>query len=147
MNLTETNQALYATHAYGKESAPYIKEYINIVTNKVINTNQHLYTFQWHYEGMYFTPKERRQTESLWNSAESHAGNEQQLERIRRSRLSFRHYKASMLLDEFSLFNINRVKENEELYNDFIDMGVTSLTIGGPISQTPDFRLTPIEWS
>lgn len=52
-----------------------------------------------------------------------------------------------MLLDEFSLFNINRVKENEELYNDFIDMGVTSLTIGGPISQTPDFRLTPIEWS
>lgn len=132
---------------YGKESAPYIKEYINIVTNKVINTNQHLYTFLWHYEGMYFTPKERRQTESLWNSAESHAGNEQQLERIRRSRLSFRHYKASMLLDEFSLFNINRVKENEELYNDFIDMGVTSLTIGGPISQTPDFRLTPIEWS
>jgi hypothetical protein len=132
---------------YGKDSASYVKEYIDIVTNKTLNTNQHLYTFQWHYEGMYFTPKERKHLDSLWNAAEENAGSDQQLEHIKRSRLSFRHYKANQLLDEFSPLNFNRLKENEKLYNDTVNMGINYLTIGGPISQTPNFWLRPVEWS
>lgn len=132
---------------YGKESAPFIKEYINIVTNKAINTRHHLYTFQWSYEGMYFNALERRRMNALWDSAESKAENEEQLLRLRRSRLSFRYYKANLLMDEFSALNpLRHYRENEKLYNDTVESGINDITIGHHISQSPNFWLTPNEW-
>jgi len=131
---------------YGEDSAKYIKEYIDIITNKTLNTHQHIYIFQWQYEGLYFTPAERKHIDALWDKAEANAGNAAQLERIRRSRLSFRQYKANLFMDEFSLLNINRPKENEKLYNDIKSLGITYMTLDGPISENPNFWLTPADW-
>ena len=131
---------------YGEDSAQYIKEYIDIITNKTLNTDQHIYIFQWQYEGLYFTAKERKHIDELWDAAEEHAGSAQQLADIQRSRLSFRVYKANLYMDEFFPLNINRLKENEKLYNDILDAGITYMTLGGPISTEPNFRLTPTDW-
>lgn len=132
---------------YGEDSAQYIKDYIDIITNKTLNTSHHIHIFQWQYEGLIFTGKERKQIDALWDAAEKHAGNDQQLADIQRSRLSFRTYKADLFVDEFFPLNINRLKENERLYNDIIDSGITDLSLGGPISTTPNFWLTPAYWT
>ena len=132
---------------YGRESAKYIKEYIDIITNKTLNTNHHIYIFQWEVEGLYFTPKERKHIDALWDAAEANAGSEQQLKDIQRSRLSFRHYKACLMMDEFSPLNpMKHYKENEKLYNDIIAAGITYMTLGGPITSKPNFWLTPTDW-
>lgn len=132
---------------YGEDSAQYIKDYIDIITNKTLNTSHHIHIFQWQYEGLIFTGKERKRIDALWDAAEKHAGNDQQLADIQRSRLSFRTYKADLFVDEFFPLNINRLKENERLYNDIIDSGITDLSLGGPISTTPNFWLTPAYWT
>lgn len=132
---------------YGRDSAKYIKEYVDIITNKTLNTDQHLYIFQWQYEGLYFTAKERRHIDDLWDTAEQNAGNEQQLANIKRSRLSFRQYKANLLMDEFSLLNpFKHLDENTRLYNDIIGAGITYMTLGGPIKTDPNLWLPPTEW-
>ncbi len=131
---------------YGEDSAKYIKEYIDIITNKTLNTSQHIYIFQWQYEGLIFTAAERKQIDALWDKAEANAGNAKQLENIQRSRLSFRVYKANLFMGEFSPLNVNRLKENEKLYNDIVDAGITYMTLGGPISTTPNFWQTPADW-
>lgn len=133
---------------YGEASAPYIKEYIDFITSKTLNTGQHLYIFQWQNEGLYFTPAERKRIDALWDAAEQNAGSERQLNDIKRSRLSFRLYKSCQLMDEFSPMRLlTRVKENEKLYNDIVAAGITDLTLSGPITSEPNFWLTPVDWS
>lgn len=130
---------------YGENSAQYIKEYLDIITNKTINTD-HLFIFDWHYQGTYYTVKERKLMDDLWDAAEENAGNAQQLENIQRSRLSYRFYKANILMDEFSALKLSRVKENERLYNDLGRFGITRLSEHGPYTDTPNFWLTPVDW-
>jgi hypothetical protein len=132
---------------YGEKSAQDIKDYIDIITNKTLNTHQHLYIFQWQYEGLYFTPKERKHIDALWDDAEKNAGSAQQLENIQRSRLSFRVYKANLFMDEFSLLNpLKHYNENKKLYNDIVSHGITYMTLDGPFSTTPNYWLTPADW-
>lgn len=132
---------------YGAEAGAYIKEYINIITNKTLNTHQHIYIFQWQNETPYFTKQERRHIDALWDAAEAAAENDRQRDDIRRSRLSWRFHKGNQLLDEFSYLNpLRHYRENERLYNDIKDLGITYLTLGGPLSQTPNFWLTPADW-
>ena len=132
---------------YGEAAAPFIKEYIDTITSKTLKTSQHIYIFQWEYEGLYFTPGERKHIDALWDKAEANAGSAQQLANIRRSRLSWRTYKANLLVDEFSPLNLaGRLKENEKLYNDIVGSGITYMTLGGPISTEPNFWMRPVEW-
>jgi len=131
---------------YGENSAKYIKQYIDIITSKTIKTD-HLFIFDWQYQGCYFTPKERKQMDALWDSAEANAGTPEQLANIQCSRLSYRHYKATLLMDEFSVLNpVKHFEENKKLYNDMINLGITHLTEGRPITLTPNFWLTPVDW-
>ena len=130
---------------YGENSAQYIKQFLDKITNKTVKAD-HLFIFDWHYQGSYYTAKERRLMDSYWNSAEKNAGTPEQLANIQRSRLCYRHYKATILLDEFSVLNINRLKENEKLYNDIVAMGITRLSEGRPITLTPNFWQTPVDW-
>lgn len=131
---------------YGDEAADNIKEYIDIITNKTIKTD-HLHIFDWHYQGSYFTTKERRHIDALWDAAENSADNEEQHNNIRRSRLSWRFQKANQMLDEFSYINpFKHRDENEKLYNDIVELGITRLTEGKPLTQTPNFWLRPLEW-
>jgi len=130
---------------YGENSAQYIKEYLDIITNKTINTD-HLFIFDWHYQGTYYTAQERKLMDELWDAAEENAGNTEQLENIQRSRLSYRFYKANILMDEFSALKLSRVKENERLYNDLGRFGIARLSEHGPYTDTPNFWLTPVDW-
>ncbi len=130
---------------YGEQSAQYIKEYLDIVTSKTVKTD-HLFIFDWHYQGCWYTAAERRKMDKLWDEAEANAGTAEQLANIQRSRLSYRHYKANLLMDEFSVLNPSRLAENKKLYNDFVDMGITRLSEHGPFTETPDFWLTPVDW-
>lgn len=130
---------------YGAESAENIKDYLDIVTNRTVKTD-HLFIFDWHYQGCWFNTVQRTKMDKLWDEAEANAGTAEQLANIQRSRLSYRHYKANLLMDEFSILNTSRLKENEKLYNDIVDMGITRLAEGRPITQTPNFWLTPVDW-
>ncbi len=130
---------------YGKDSAPFIKEYLDIITNKMIKTG-HMSIFDWHYQGVYFTKEERRHMDALWDDAQANAGNPTQLDNINRSQISYRFYKANLLLDEFGVFKISRPAQNKALYKDLGKYGVTRLSEHGPYAQDPNFFLTPIEW-
>ncbi|NLX93047.1 MAG: DUF4838 domain-containing protein [Clostridiales bacterium] len=130
---------------YGKESAPFVKEYLDIITNKMIKTG-HLSIFDWHYQGVYFTKAERQRMDRAWDAAQTNAGNPYQLENIRRSRISYRFYKANLCADEFGIFKLSRPAQNKILYKDLAKYGITRLTEHGPYTQDPNFFLTPIEW-
>lgn len=130
---------------YGENSAQYIKQFLDKITDKTVKSD-HLFIFDWQYQGSYYTPSEMKLLDSFWDSAEKNAGTPEQLANIQRSRLCYRHYKATLLLDEFSPLNFNRLKENEKLYNDIVAMGITRLSEGRPITLTPNFWLTPVDW-
>lgn len=131
---------------YGVEAADAIKDYIDTITNKSVNTD-HLFIFDWHYQGCYFTKAERRRIDALWDAAENSAADGFQRDNVRRSRLSWRHHKANMMLDEFSYLNpLKHYRENEKLYNDIVELGITRLTETRPLTQTPNFWLRPVEW-
>lgn len=114
---------------YGEASAPYVKQYINFITNKITNCT-HLYIQNWHYENGYFTYPEIIKMDIMWKKAKDNAGTEEQLTRIRRTELVHRYYKMAMFTGEFALINPLRFRiENEKLYNDVIELGITSLDI------------------
>lgn len=132
---------------YGENSAATIKEYIDIITNKMFNTNHHLYIMQWENETPYFTSKERKLINELWDVAETHANNDTQLKSIQRSRLSWRWHNANQMLDDFSYLRpFKRLDAAKKLYNDIIDLGITHLTEHGGIAQNPNFWASPSEW-
>ncbi len=133
---------------YGSSAAKYIKEYIDRATHKIANTT-HAFCFDWHYQIGYFNVNEISYFDKLWDSAEAVTTNETQLENVKRSRLQLRYYKANLFLDEFSLFNPMRVKENEKLYDDLVADGITRVTAFSPMPEksTINFFLTrPIDW-
>lgn len=130
---------------YGENSAAYIKEYIEIFTHKYIKTS-HLFIFNRYDEGAYLTKAQRIKCDELWDSAVANAGNEQQLANIQRSQLSYRFYKACLMLDEYTLLSPGRISENEKLYNDIVSHGIKRLTEWHDITEKPIFFLRPVEW-
>ena len=131
---------------YGKDSAEYIRAFIDKICAKAAAT-EHLFIFDWHYQGMYFNYSERKYLNSLWESAKNSASTEEELDNIKRSELCWRHYKANLFNDEFSLLNPGRIRENELLYNDILDHGITRLTEHRLIKDSPNFWQRPIEWA
>jgi len=134
---------------YGEEAAKYIKEYIDYATAKITATD-HIFCFDWHYQIGYFTMKEINRFDTLFDKAEASAEDAVKLERIERSRLQLRYYKANLLMEEFSFFNLSRAKANEELYDDFVRLGIQSVTAFSPELKPKaeiDFYLSrPIDW-
>lgn len=133
---------------YGEESAEYIKEYIDIMTKKTVETS-HLFIFNWHYENTFLRVWNTAPLDRLWDKAEKAAQNDEQLSNIQRSRLSLRFYKACMFVGEFGPLNlIGRKSENKKLYEDIIAHGVTRITEWSNIYQLKelDFYIRPIEW-
>ncbi len=130
---------------YGEEAAPCIKEYIDFITDKYRVTD-HLFISDWNDEGVKLTASERARLNTLWDAAEASAGDQEHLDNIRRSRLSFRHYKANLLLDEFSPLNPQRLSENEKLYNDTLSLGITRMRESKTITDSPNFWDMPVSW-
>jgi hypothetical protein len=133
---------------YGKASAPYVKAYLDLISQKAINTS-HLFIFGRPEENLYFTPSDYKQCDAFWDKAEENAANKYQLDNVRRSRLSLRIHKANMVTCEFSLSNPNRLQENKKLFNDMIMLGVDNLK--DKIITMPYnlyiWSLRPWEWS
>ena len=71
-----------------------------------------------------FTSAEALAVDALWKKAEDAAETEEQLDNLKRSKLSWRWYKASAGKCEFSFFSRHRADEKEKLYQDLLDSGV-----------------------
>lgn len=131
---------------YGEKSAPFIKQYIELLTNKYMKTG-HMFSFDWHYQGVILMPWEVRKCNGFWESAIKNAGNDAQKSNILRSQLSYRFYKANLLMSEFAPWRlIGRVKENEKLYNDIVAAGITRVDPYIPLPTPSNFFLLPIDW-
>ena len=134
---------------YSKASAPYVKEYLDLISQKAIDT-AHLFIFGRPEQNVFYTPSDYKQYDALWDKAEKNAANKFQLDNVRRSRLSLRIHKANMVTGEFSLSNPDRLNENKKLFNDMIMLGVDKLKEGQTITMpynTYIWSLRPIEWS
>ncbi|MDR1629120.1 MAG: DUF4838 domain-containing protein [Oscillospiraceae bacterium] len=133
---------------YGEASAPYIKEYIDYISDKAVNTS-HLFIFNRPEQNVYFSASECKKLDALWDKAEQNANDDTQLENIRRSRLSLRHYKANMMVGEFSLLNPSRMSENKQLFHDSVMLGMRKFKETDPICEPYSeyvWAMRPIEW-
>ena len=135
----------FMRHYYGEEAAGYIKEYIDLITNK--NTQiSHLFIFNRSDEIFHLTSAERKKIDKLWADALASDITEQQRLNIERSQLSYRYYKAAKLYDEFSLLSFNRMEESKKLYDDLKRHGIQRLTDWDDLPDDPLFLLTPENW-
>jgi len=102
-------------------------------------------------DGVFFSRRDLRKYDALWDAAEQAAANSpEQLDNVRRSRLSLRHYKANLMMCEFSLFNPKRLSVNKQLFHDTVMLGVDRMKEGDPIYEpynTYMWWLRPIEWA
>ncbi|MCL2508719.1 MAG: DUF4838 domain-containing protein [Oscillospiraceae bacterium] len=134
---------------YGAGAAPYVREYLDAITLKAINT-AHIYMSGRPEDGVYFSSSDLRKYDAIWDKAEKNAVQGEQLDNVRRSRLSLRHYKANMMKCEFSLLNPKRLSVNKELFHDTVMLGVNRMKEGDPIYEpynTYMWWLRPIEWA
>ncbi len=133
---------------YGEASAPYVKEYLDYISQLTID-KYHLHIFNRPEQNTYFNTIDRQKLDKMWDNAEEKATDEVQLKNVQRSRLSLRNYKANMMMDEFSVFSPDRVKENEKLFYDNILLGINRYKEGDVI-YTPYYdgylKWRPIEW-
>ena len=89
--------------------------------------------------------------DTLWENAINEAQTDWQKENVRRSEICWRYWKANKKKGEFSVLKGNRIEENERLYNDMVDFGISTLMIGnarhsGKLTENPDFKAVPAEW-
>ena len=101
-----------------------------ILEMHLANTGTHLSIGESPSASFSFTNKEIGEINSLWAHAKSVAENEEQLDRITRSELSWRFWKGSTNKGEFSLLNPERFDEREKLFEDFKAYGVRMISEG-----------------
>ena len=124
---SEMNGYLNAVYGPGGK---YIKEFIDIVTQRAVTKNSHLLLEQ---DARFSLPgitlSEINRCNELWNKAKNETENEHQLSRVKRSELCWRYWKCANMRCEFSRFQHPYLwmKANKDLYNDFVAMGVTRL--------------------
>jgi len=145
---TEYHMMDFMRAYYGKDAAPYIKEYLDLITRKTVGTS-HLFCFNWHYQNAFLRIWDTLPMDCLWDKAEQAAETQWQLDNIRRSRLQLRVYKADMLVGEFFPLNPCRIEENKRLFDDVIALGVTRWSEFDPLVQPKglDWLMRPVEWS
>ena len=102
-----------------------------ILEMHLANTGAHLSISESPSASFSFTNKEISAINSLWAHAKSSAQNEEQLERITRSELSWRFWKGSTGKGEFSLLNPGRFDEREKLFEDLQAYDVRMICEGG----------------
>lgn len=134
---------------YGENAAPFVREYLDSITRIALDTS-HLFIFGRPENNVYFNSANLKKFDALWDKAEqAAAGNQYQLDNVRRSRLSLRHYKANMVTGEFSILNPNRVAENKKLFHDSIMLGMNKFKESEPICEPYSeyvWAMRPIEW-
>jgi len=135
--------------AYYGAAAPMIREYLDAITRKGMDTI-HQSAFGRPEQWLYFRPAERRRIDKLFDSAEEiTAGSPFHLANVKRTRISFRCYKANMLQDEFAMLNPSRLRSSKQLFHDIVMSGINA--IGGmPIVEPYDTYVwlhRPFDWA
>jgi len=134
---------------YYGAGAPMVREYLDICTRKGMD-NYHQSAFGRPEQWLYFRTGERKKIDRLFDSAEqAAAGSPFHLANVRRTRISFRCYKANMLQGEFMLFNPCRLHNSKQLFHDIVMSGINA--IGGmPIVEPYDTYVwlhRPFDWA
>ena len=134
---------------YGEAAAKHIKKYIDFATAKMTAVN-HAFDFDWHYQAGWFDPVSVWKVNKMWKNARCAGGTADQKYRVEREECSWRYYKANLYMDEFSLLNPLRPRENERLCDDFLAHGVVRITaLAGPIPPKGDIDFVwkrPFNW-
>ena len=139
-------------NAYYGEGAGEIEEYLAFLTAHAGDRDGHLYNRASMLKVLHnVTKKDVKTVDALWETAAAKceaAGNTAAAERVRRSQLSWRYYKACNGLGEFRhSLNIPRwTKANQELFNDLVRFGNTSYDESKPMPESINPLLYPLAW-
>ncbi len=125
----EKEMTEYLLGVYGPGGI-YLKEFIDIVTEYAVTKYTHLYLEQdSRFSLLGMTICDVNRCDELWEMAKAEAENEEQMTQILRSELCWRYWKCSNMRSEFSRLQHPYLwmKANKDLYNDFVEMGVTRM--------------------
>ena len=119
----------YMNAVYGP-GGKYLKEFIDIITAHAVTDYKHLYIEEdsrFSLPGM--MPWDVGKCDELWEKAKAETENEEQLNQILRSEISWRYWKCSNMRSEFSLLQHPYLwmKARKDLYNDFVEFGITRM--------------------
>ena len=136
--------------AYYGDGWQNIKDFISLTVEKGGRKDGHMSIYENAQDCLKFKFKDIKAADKMWQNALSMAKEEYQIENVKRSMLSYRYYKGCALKGEFSVFNPMRFEENEKLYNDMIDSGVTcdgEMIFNGEMLDDPFARyVVPNKW-
>jgi len=137
--------------AYYGEAGKYIMKYLTLVTARTgkgwFGKTEHLGI--WEFSGndatMFLNMADIEYCDGLWASAKAADLTEEQLLRVRRSEISWRYWKSTKKMDEFNIFNCHI--ENEKLFNDMKELGISRISEGEVMAEKPFFYDTPSRWT
>ena len=136
--------------AYYGDGWQNIKDFISLAVEKGGRKNGHMSIYENAQDCLQFKLKDIKAADRMWQNALDMAKEDYQIENVKRSMLSYRYYKGCALKGEFSVFNPKRFEENEKLYNDMIDSGVTcdgEMRFNGEMLDDPFARyVVPNKW-
>ncbi|MBQ4338273.1 MAG: DUF4838 domain-containing protein, partial [Clostridia bacterium] len=123
----------YLNGVYGP-GGRYIREFIDIITEHAVTDSKHLSIYQSAENTLYnMTDEDVEKCNELWKKAKIVAEDDEQLQQIRRTELSWRYWKAANKRGEFSRCQFPYVwmSEGEKLHNDLKEMNAVLFSEGG----------------
>ena len=154
-DLTEEENAALCRgflNAYYGEGADEIAQYLDYITKHAGDRNGHLYNRASMLKVLHnVTKNDVKTVDALWETAVGKceaAGNTAAADRVRRSQLSWRYYKACNGLGEFRHgLNVARwTQANQTLFDDLVRSGATSYDESKPMPETINPLLYPLAW-
>lgn len=119
LNFNETmNGFLKAYYGNGWE---YIRQFIDLITNKAVKDNAHLKIYHTMGQTLAFSDEDIAESDNLWENAKNAAETEVHLNNIKRSEISWRYWKG---------FNCYDKEANDQLIADIKAMGITMVREG-----------------
>ena len=115
---------------YGDGWKP-VREAIELYTEHAGNKDGHLGIYYNAQDSMQLSNRDVGVIDRCWLRAKAASSSAVQKERIERSELSWRFWKASVQKGEFSILNPDRFAEKEKLFEDLQAFGVTTISEGG----------------
>ncbi len=123
----------YLNGVYGPGGC-YIREFIDIITEHAVTDSKHLSIYQSAENTLHnMTDEDVEKCNELWEKAKTVAEDDEQLQQIRRTELSWRYWKAANKRGEFSRCQFPYVwmSEGEKLHNDLKEMNAVLFSEGG----------------
>lgn len=132
---------------YGEDAAQYIKEILDIQTAQ-IKATAHAFDFDWHYQSGYYPIHTMAKLDCLWDKALNADITQEQFKNVEIASLSWRFFKANQMQGEFFFLNPLRLKENEDLYDDYKKYGINRVSSFSIIPEKDqiNFIQRPINW-